>query len=109
MSAVMGERTTIRMKGELLSAAKRRAAEQNRTLTEFIEDAVRAAIAHPKATKRAEIVISKEVGGPLPGIDLIRTGALIGMLDDEKWFELQARLQEEAKLEAEGKEPQGAK
>ncbi|MBL8548472.1 MAG: hypothetical protein JNJ73_00700 [Hyphomonadaceae bacterium] len=105
----MAQRTTIRMKGELLSAAKRRAAEQGRTLTDFIEEAVRAALArsHPPA-KRAEVIVSKETGGAFPGIDLNRTGELIGMLDDEKWFELEARLKEEAKL-AKEKERQGAK
>ena len=44
----MSERTTVRLPEELLRQAKRRAAEQGRTLTALIEEALRLVIAGEK-------------------------------------------------------------
>jgi hypothetical protein len=74
-------RTTVRLRGELLEAAKRKAAEQGRSLTALIEDAVRHELARPAKRERVEIPISKATGGPLPGVDLIKTNALEDDLD----------------------------
>ena len=95
----MTQRTTIRLKGDLLAAAKRRAAEQGRTLTAFIEDAVRAALAAPAkpSRERKPLPISKETGGPWPGVDLIHTHALETEWDIERMKELEARLEQEAR------------
>jgi hypothetical protein len=69
-------RTTVRLRGELLELAKRKAAEQGRSLTALIEDAVRHELARPASRKRVKIPVSKATGGALPGVDLIKTNTL---------------------------------
>ena len=71
-------RTTIRIKDDLLKRARKRAAEEGRTLTSLIEDALALAVAKPKASRRGrvELPISKASGGLLPGIDLNRSSDL---------------------------------
>ena len=71
-------RTTIRIKDDLLKRAKRRAAEEGRTLTSLIEDALALAVTKPKATRRGrvELPVSKASGGVLPGVDLNRSDDL---------------------------------
>jgi len=71
-------RTTIRIKDDLLKRAKKRAAEEGRTLTSLIEDALALAVAKPKASRRGrvELPVSKAFGGVLPGIDLNRSSEL---------------------------------
>jgi predicted transcriptional regulator len=71
-------RTTIRIKDDLLKRAKKRAAEEGRTLTSLIEDALALAVAKPKATRRGrvELPVSKASGGVLPGIDVNRSSDL---------------------------------
>jgi hypothetical protein len=75
-------RTTVRLRGELLELAKRKAAEQGRSLTALIEDAVRHELARPATRKRIKIPVSKASGGPRPGVDLIKTN----LLEDELEF-----------------------
>lgn len=71
-------RTTIRIKDELLRRAKKRAAEEGRTLTSLIEDALERIVARPKPGRRGrvDLPVSKATGGVLPGIDLNRSGDL---------------------------------
>jgi len=71
-------RTTIRIKDDLLKRAKKRAAEEGRTLTSLIEEALALAVAKPKASRRGrvELPVSKASGGVLPGIDLNRSSDL---------------------------------
>ena len=71
-------KTTIRIQDDLLKRAKKRAAEEGRTLTSLIEDALALAVAKPKASRRGrvELPISKASGGLLPGIDLNRSSDL---------------------------------
>jgi len=71
-------RTTIRIKDDLLKRAKKRAAEEGRTLTSMIEDALALVVAKPKARRRGrvELPVSKASGGVLPGIDLNRSSDL---------------------------------
>ena len=71
-------RTTVRINDDLLQRAKKRAADEGRTLTSLIEDAMRLIVAKPKATRRerVELPVSKASGGVLPGIDLNRSGDL---------------------------------
>ncbi len=68
----MIERTTVRLPGELLSRAKRKAAAQGRTLTSLIEDGLRRVVADEPAPARGRVLprISKARGGAAPGIDL---------------------------------------
>ena len=71
-------RTTIRIKDELLKRAKKRAADEGRTLTSLVEDGLALILAKPKACRRerVELPISKATGGVLPGIDLNRSSDL---------------------------------
>ena len=71
-------RTTIRIKDHLFEQAKKRAAEEGRTLTSLIEDSLTLILTKPKAGKRKPVVlpVSKSSGGVLPGIDLNRSSDL---------------------------------
>jgi hypothetical protein len=75
-------RTTIRLDGELLRQAKRRALETGRTLNAVIEDALRAALQARRSpeTRPVELPVSG-AGGTLPGVDLDNTAALYGIMD----------------------------
>jgi hypothetical protein len=77
-------RTTIRLKGELLEMAKEKAASQGRTLTAFIEDAVRAELAAKPPTKKIVLPVFKG-DGLQQGADLIKTNALEDEWDSERW------------------------
>ena len=76
-------RTTIRLPDTLLSKARRRAAEEGRTLTSLIEEALKTALAEPKPARRARVrlPISRASGGTLPGVDLNRSGDLMDHME----------------------------
>lgn len=71
-------RTTVRIKDDLLQRAKKRAADEGRTLTSLIEDGLSLLLAKPKVSRqeRVELPVSKASGGVLPGIDLNRSSDL---------------------------------
>ena len=71
-------RTTIRINDDLLKRAKRRAADEGRTLTSLVEDGLALILAKPKRThrKRVKLPVSKATGGVLPGVDLNRSSDL---------------------------------
>jgi len=71
-------RTTVRIKDDLLRRARKRAADEGRTLTSLIEDGLTLILAKPKASRRerVELPVSKASGGVLPGIDLNRSSDL---------------------------------
>lgn len=71
-------RTTIRLNDDLLKRAKKRAADEGRTLTSLIEDALVLILSKARSSrrKRIELPVSKATGGVLPGIDLNRSGDL---------------------------------
>ena len=71
-------RTTVRVNDDLLERAKKRAADEGRTLTSLIEDGLALALAKPKSgrRKRVELPVSKASGGVLPGVDLNRSSDL---------------------------------
>jgi hypothetical protein len=78
-------RTTIRLQDELLDAAKRRAAETGRTLTRFIEDALREALAErslPSSAQGRFEVRPFEGRGLRPGVDLDSNAALLDVMED---------------------------
>jgi hypothetical protein len=68
-------RTTVRIKDELLKRAKKRAADEGRTLTSLIEEALVIVLAERRAdqSKRVHLPVSKATGGVLPGVDLNRS------------------------------------
>jgi hypothetical protein len=77
-------RTTIRLRDDLLRRAKRRAAEEQRTLTSLIEEGVSLVLARPAGRRRSptRMPISRASGGVLPGIDLNHSAALEAAMDE---------------------------
>jgi hypothetical protein len=71
-------RTTIRINDDLLKRAKKRAADEGRTLTSLIEDGLVLVLSKAKASrrKRVELPVSKATDGVLPGVDLNRSSDL---------------------------------
>jgi hypothetical protein len=85
----MMERTTVRLPKELMRRAKRKAAEQGRTLTALIEDALWWKISEDgKIAKRPRgpLPISTATGGLMPGVDITRFSDIQGM-DDLEYME----------------------
>jgi hypothetical protein len=84
----MIERTTVRLPKELLRLAKRKAAEEGRTLTSLIEDGLRQVMAdqRPVNKKRTLPRISTAKGDTWPGIDISNSAALQEM-DDLEYVE----------------------
>ena len=68
----------MRINDDLLQRAKKRAANEGRTLTSLIEDALVLVVAKPKAGRRqrVKLPVSKASGGVLPGVDLNRSSDL---------------------------------
>lgn len=75
-------RTTLDLDDALLRAAKKKAAEQGRTLTGLIEDALRQHLAPPTRRSsrfRARFLIKE--GRLLPGVDLADRDSLYERMD----------------------------
>jgi len=68
-------RTTVRINDDLLQRAKKRAADEGRTLTSLIEDGLAVILSEAKRGKPepVQLPVSKATGGVLPGIDLNRS------------------------------------
>jgi len=77
-------RTTVRLSDDLLRKAKKKAAEQGRTLTSLLEEGLKAVLAEPKAVRRTRVKlpISRASGGTLPGVDLNRSSGLEDRMED---------------------------
>jgi len=71
-------RTTVRLRDSLLKRAKKRAAEEGRTLTSLIEEGLLIVLAKPEKAPRTrvELPVSTATGGVLPGVDLNRSSEL---------------------------------
>jgi len=85
----MIQRTTVRLPADLLRRAKRKAAEEGRTLTALIEDGLRLVVSekHGKSQRpRGPVPVSKATGGTWPGIDISNSAALQEM-DDLEYIE----------------------
>lgn len=77
-------RTTIRLPDDLLKAAKRRAVDTGRTLTDVIEDALRAALAREEEDApdgSPAVLPTYGCGGTLPGVDLDDTASLLDLME----------------------------
>ena len=75
----MSERTTVRLPDDLVRRAKRKAAEEGRSLTALIEDGLRRVVNEPRLGARARRVlppVSRATGGLRPGVDLDDSAAL---------------------------------
>jgi non-ribosomal peptide synthetase component F len=77
-------RTTIRLRDDLLKRAKKRAAEEERTLTALVEEGVSLVLARPSRERRDRVAlpVSRATGGVLPGVDLNRASELEGVMDE---------------------------
>jgi hypothetical protein len=77
-------RTTIRLRDDLLKRARKRAAEEQRTLTSLVEEGVALVLAMPTSRRRerVELPVSGAVGGTLPGVDLNRSTDLEALMED---------------------------
>lgn len=78
-------RTTIRLDDDLLRRAKELAARTDRTLTAVIEDALREVIARVDEGDEVEPFRFPTFagGGPLPGVDLDDSAALLDAMEAE--------------------------
>jgi Bacterial antitoxin of type II TA system, VapB len=66
-------RTTIRLNEELLQRAKKRAADEGRTFTSLVEEALTIILSPQKYKKEwIDLPVSKASGGVQPGVDLNR-------------------------------------
>ena len=84
----MIERTTVRLAGDLLDRARRKAAAEGRTLTSLIEEGLTFVVSENRLMKKAPRIlppISKATGGTTPGIELTKFSAL-EELDDLQRF-----------------------
>jgi hypothetical protein len=77
-------RTTIRLRDDLLKRAKKRAAEEQRTLASVVEEGVALVLARPARKHRdhVELPVSRATGGVLPGVDLNRSSELEDLMED---------------------------
>jgi hypothetical protein len=77
-------KTTIRLPDNLVSKARRKAAEEGLTLSSLIEEALKMSLAEPKPVRRktrVRLPISRASGGTLPGADLNRSGDLLDHME----------------------------
>lgn len=81
-------RTTINLPDSLMVQAKKAALDAEKTLTDFIADAVRQAVANKKRKSRVDVaplpVFTPPPGqeGFQPGVDLDDTAALLDLMDE---------------------------
>ena len=81
-------RTTINLPDGLLAQAKRAALDRETTLTEFIADAIRLALARKKARAKSDVpplpVFTPPPGqeGFQPGVDIDNSAALQDLMDE---------------------------
>lgn len=81
-------RTTLAIEDRLLSQAKRRARQQGLTLGEFVEEALRRALARPQlATERPTVPVFRGEGGLRPGVDATSNRSLLETLDEDRPIE----------------------
>jgi hypothetical protein len=85
----MSERTTVRLPEDLVKRAKRKAANEGRTLTSLIEDGLRRVLAEKQPEVRNEHIlprVSIATGGLISGTDISDSAALQEM-DDVEYVE----------------------
>lgn len=80
----MASRTTIRLPDDLFQRAKRKAADQGRTLTALIEEGLRRVLNDRETSSNKHRVlppVSSASGGVMPGVDLSDSAALQDLED----------------------------
>jgi hypothetical protein len=75
-------RTTVRLPPGLMAQVKKLAQQTGRSMTQVIEDALRAAVAGSRQPRRKAVTLVTATGdGVLPGVDLDDTSALLDRMD----------------------------
>jgi metal-responsive CopG/Arc/MetJ family transcriptional regulator len=75
-------RTTVRLPPGLMAQVKKLARETGRSMTEVIEDALRAAVARSGSARPKTVTLVTVSGNGLqPGVDLDDTSALLDRMD----------------------------
>ena len=76
-------RTTINLPDELYGEVRRRAADEGRTVTSFLEQALRDALARHEAGEKPPFVVRPFLGdGVMPGVDLNNNAALLELEEE---------------------------
>jgi len=75
-------RTTISIDDHLLSRVRDRAHVRRQTLSQVVEDALRAELARPVAAERPGVPVFTAGTGPRPGVDLRSNRAVQAVLDE---------------------------
>ena len=71
---------------DLLAEAKQVAAKESRTLSAFVEDAIREVILRRRSQTRRPVDLPTFGGGGLqPGVDINDSAALWDLLDEDQW------------------------
>jgi hypothetical protein len=73
-------RTTVRLPDELYEQVRRRAVDEGRTVTSFLEEALRRALAEYRGPEPF-VVKPFEGTGTLPGVDLHDNSALLDVME----------------------------
>jgi hypothetical protein len=78
-------RTTVRLRPDILRRAKRRAGEEQRTLTSLIEEGVALVLGKPAKKRRGKVAlpVSRATGGVLPGVDLNASADLERLMEEK--------------------------
>ncbi|KAA9111378.1 ribbon-helix-helix protein, CopG family [Microbacterium rhizomatis] len=77
-------RTTVILPDELYRQVKERARAEDRTVTSFLEDALRRELARRELPARPRYVVkSTGSGGVMPGVDLTNNAALLDLLEED--------------------------
>ncbi len=77
-------RTTIRLREDILKRAKKRAAQEHRTLTSLVEEGVTLVLSKPtRRRERVVLPVSRASGGIQPGVDLNRASDLEALMDQD--------------------------
>jgi hypothetical protein len=74
-------RTTLNLDDQLVSEAKAVAARSGRTLSQVIEDALRAALSRRAVKNRRQHELPTSPGTPRPGVDLDDGAGLRSLMD----------------------------
>ena len=77
-------RTTVRLEAALLDQARLIVRDKGTTLTALIQQGLQMALqqtAAPVSRKRVVLPVSRERGGPLPGVDLNNSAALLDLME----------------------------
>ena len=75
-------RTTVSIDDDVLRVAKRRAADEGRTLGDLITESLRERLARRPASARGRYsAVTAGEGGPLPGIDVTTNASVRDLLD----------------------------